>query len=310
MALMVLAAPGRPCSVADEKTPVTAILGAFGEEVEIIEGQLEQVQFHTLLGIDFITGRLKHRQIVLAQTGIGKVNAAMTTALLIHEFRPSEVIFTGIAGGIDPNLSPGDIVIAEKVAHHDLVIYTEDGFDAYQVRNPLTGRHNPIFLPADPKLLDLARKAREGLRLEKIVTSAGERVPRIVAGTIVSGDAFVASAVKRAELRRRFQADAVEMEGAAVAQVCFQQQLPFLVVRSLSNTADSDVRMDTAQFNELAAHNSAVFVLSIVERLGNLGTLSSAGPSRKSSAFGHVSSLIARDACYDPGAPGRTGTGE
>lgn len=290
MALMVLAGPGRTCPATDEKTPVTAILGAFGEEVEIIESQLEQVQFHTLLGIDFITGRLKHRRIVLAQTGIGKVNAAMTTALLIHEFRPSEVIFTGIAGGIDPNLSPGDIVIAERVAHHDMVIYTEDGFNSYQVRNPLTGRHNPIFLPADTKLLSLAQKAKEELCLEKIATSAGERVPRIVAGTIVSGDAFVASAAKRAELRRRLQADAVEMEGAAVAQVCFQQQLPFLVVRSLSNAADSDVQTDTAQFNEVAAHNSARFVLRIVELL-EAGLSSEDVLCRKSESEGGVASL-------------------
>lgn len=268
LALIVLAAvPGRSCLAVDGKTPVTAILGAFGEEVEIIEAQLEQVQFHTLLGMNIITGRLKHRRIVLAQTGIGKVNAAMTAALVIHEFGPSEVIFTGIAGGIDPNVSPGDIVVAEKVAHHDLVIYTENGFDSYRVRNPLTGRHNPIFLPTDTQLLDLAQKAREGLPLEKIVTDQGDRMPRIVTGTIVSGDAFVASTVKRAELRRRLQADAVEMEGAAVAQVCYQQQLPFLVVRSLSNTADSDVHMDTVRFNEVAAHNSARYVLRIVELL-------------------------------------------
>lgn len=253
--------------VVDGKTPVTAILGAFGEEVEIIEAQLEQTQFHTLLGMDFVTGMLRERRVVLAQTGIGKVNAAMTTALLIHEFGPSELIFTGIAGGIDPCLSPGDIVVAEKVAHHDLVIYTEQGVDAYQVRNPLTGRHNPVFLPTDTRLLNLATRATEGLRLEKIVTNHGERIPRIAAGTIVSGDAFVASTTKRAELRRRFEAHAVEMEGAAVAQVCFQQQLPFLVVRSLSNTADSDVHMDTVRFNEVAAHNCARYVLRIVELL-------------------------------------------
>jgi len=256
------------CLAVDGKAPVTAVLGAFGEEVEIIESQLERPEYHTLLGIDFIVGELNQRRIVLAQTGVGKVNAAMTTALLIHEFRPREVIFTGIAGGIAPELFPGDIVVGEKLAQHDLVIYTEDRFEAYQVRNPLTGRHNPIFLPADKRLLELAEKAQEGLTLEPIVTTQRERVPRIVAGTIVTGDAFVASAVKRAELRRRFGADAAEMEGAAVAQVCYQQQLPFLVVRSVSNTADSDVHMDTARFNEVAAHNSARYVMRIVKLLG------------------------------------------
>lgn len=256
-----------PSLAVDKKTAVTAILGAFGEEVEIIEARLIQPQHHTLLGMDFVTGKLKQRRIVLAQTGIGKVNAAMTTALLIHEFCPSAVIFTGIAGGIDPELSPGDIVIGEKVAHHDLVIYTEDGFDAYRVRNPLTGRHNPIFLPVDTTLLGLAQKAQEGLKLEQIVTTDGARVPRIVTGTIVSGDAFVASAVKRVSLRRRLGADVVEMEGAAVAQVCYQQEIPFLIVRSVSNSADSDVRVDTARFNEAAAHNAARYVMRMVELL-------------------------------------------
>jgi len=265
--ILLTGMPSHPCLAVDGKAPVTAILGAFGEEVEIIENELRQPEYYTLLGIDFIVGKLKQRRIVLAQTGVGKVNAAMTTALLIHQFRPREVIFTGIAGGIAPELFPGDIVVGEKLAQHDLVIYTEDNFKAYQVRNPLTGQHNPIFLPADKKLLGLAEKAQEGLRLEKIVTSQGERIPRIVAGTIVTGDAFVASAVKRAELRRRFQADAVDMEGAAVAQVCYQLELPYLVVRSVSNTADSDVHMDTARFNEVAAHNSARYVLRIVELL-------------------------------------------
>jgi adenosylhomocysteine nucleosidase len=258
---------GSPSLAVDQKPAVTAILGAFGEEVEIIEARLVEPQYHTLLGMDFVTGTLERRPIVLAQTGIGKVNAAMTTALLIYEFRPSAVIFTGIAGGLDPELSPGDIVVGEKVAHHDLVIYNENGCDTYRVRNPLTGRHNPIFLPADTTLLDLARKAQEGLELKKIVTNDGARVPRIVTGTIVTGDAFIASAAKRAELRRRLDADVVEMEGAAVAQVCYQQEIPFLIVRSMSNTADSDVRMDTARFNEAAAHNAARYVMRMVELL-------------------------------------------
>jgi adenosylhomocysteine nucleosidase len=279
LALVFVAGMLEPrCLAVDGKAPVTAILGAFGEEVEIIESQLRQPEYHTLLGMDFIVGELNQRRIVLAQTGVGKVNAAMTTALLIHEFRPREVIFTGIAGGIAPELSPGDIVVGEKLAQHDLVIYTEDRFKAYQVRNPLTGQHNPIFLPADKKLLDLAEKAQEGLSLAKIVTTQGERTPQIVAGTIVTGDAFVASVVKRAELRRRFQADAVEMEGAAVAQVCYQQELPFLVIRSVSNTADSDVHMDTARFNEVAAHNAACYVVRIVELL-EADSASEANPS-------------------------------
>lgn len=246
---------------------LTGILGAFEEEIEIIRQEMQNPKTHRLLGINFVTGRLKGRKVVLAKSGIGKVNAAMTTTLLLHHFQPTEVIFTGIAGGIHPHRRPGDLIIAEKTAQHDIVIYSEDSFANYRIRNPFTGDLNPTFFPADATLLQRAERAKANVKLDKILTHEGKRDPNICKGIIVTGDAFVASAEKKVELRKRLRADAVEMEGGAVAQICYQRNIPCLVIRCLSNTADSDVDMDSITFYRLAAHNSARYVMQIVEEL-------------------------------------------
>ncbi len=254
-------------SAQPQDKPLTGIMGAFEDEVEIIRQEIRNPKTQSLLGVNFVTGELHGRNVVLAKSGIGKVNAAMTTTLLLYYFHPTEVIFTGIAGGIHPDLQPGDLIIAKKTAQHDIVIYSEDSFANYQIRNPFTGDLNPTFFPADKKLLHAAERAKTHVKLDKILTHEGKRDPNIHTGIIVTGDAFVASAAKKAELRRRFQADAVEMEGAAVAQICYQRQTPCLVVRSLSNTADSNVDMDSLTFYRLAAHNSARYVMQIVDEL-------------------------------------------
>jgi len=257
-----------PLLLADGKEKsLTGILGAFEEEIEIIRQEMQNSKTHQLLGTNFVTGQLNGRKVVLAKSGIGKVNAAMTTTLLLHRFQPTEVIFTGIAGGIHPRLRPGDLIIAAKTAQHDIVIYSDDSFANYRIRNPFTGDLNPTFFPADETLVQLAERAKANVKLDKILTQEGKRDPNISQGIIVTGDAFVASARKKIELRKRLQADAVEMEGGAVAQICYQRNIPCLVVRCLSNTADSDVDMDSMTFYRLAAHNSARYVIQIVEEL-------------------------------------------
>lgn len=249
--------------------PTTAILGAFNKEIIMLEEQLTDKQQQKIEGMRFVTGKLKGKSVVVAWTGIGKVNAAMTTTLLIEHFRPSEIIFSGIAGGVNPQLAPGDIVIAAETAHHDMGILQEDGFYNRGVINPLDGYRNPVYLPADEQLLKLAEKAAEQVELETIKTTVGVRSPKIIKGIIVTGDVFVASPAKCKELRDMLDADAVEMEGAAVAQICYQRQIPHLVVRSISDKADKTARMDSMMFQEMAAKNSAALITKITELLSS-----------------------------------------
>lgn len=260
------------CSPAFRETnsePITAILGALEKEITLLEGQLTAQRQQRIEGIRFVNGNLNGRSVVIAWTGVGKVNAAMTTTLLLEHFRPSEVIFTGIAGGVNPQLQAGDIVIARKTAQHDLGVMWPDGFINKGVKNPLDGWENPVFFPADERLLKLARAAAEQVELQTIETNTGPRTPRIVTGIIVSGDVFVASPDKCIELRNKLEADAVEMEGAAVAQICYQRQIGYIVIRSISDMADEGAVLDKQIFYMLAAKNSAGLVAEIVRLLGS-----------------------------------------
>jgi len=261
---------------ADSK-PITGILGAFQKEVIILEEQLIHAQDYEIEGMRFVTGTLKGRKVVVAWTGIGKVNTAMTTTLLIEHFKPKQIIFTGIAGGINPELAPGDIVIAKATAHHDMGTMWPDDFQHRGVINPFDGQRNPVFFPADEQLLKLAEKAVKQVEFEKIGTDTQETAPKIVMGVIVTGDVFVASSEKCNELREKLRADAVEMEGAAVAQICYQRRIPHLVVRSISDKGDETAREDSMMFQEIAAKNSAHFVVEIVGLLNSMPSAEKSG---------------------------------
>jgi adenosylhomocysteine nucleosidase len=249
--------------------PVTAILGAFEREVTLLEDQLAERHEYEIEDIRFVTGRLKGQKVVVAWTGIGKVNSAMTTTLLIEHFKPEHIIFTGIAGAVNPQLRPGDIVIAEKTAHHDMGTVWPEGLFVKGVKNRLDGMENPVFFPADENLVTCALHAAGQIDMRRIETVTNWSNPKIIKGVIVTGDSFIASTEKRAELRKKLEADAVEMEGAAVAQICYQRQIDHLVIRSISDSADEGAVMDKQMFYILAAKNSSDLV---AEMIGLLGT--------------------------------------
>ena len=249
---------------AAEPAPVTAILGAFAREVTLIEDQLGHRRERKIEGIRFVSGKLNNQNVVVTWTGVGKVNAAMTTTLLIEHYKPEYVIFTGIAGGVNPALLPGDIVISEKTAQHDMGTFWPEGLFCKGVKSRLDGYENPVFFPADPQLLEVTKKAADRADLDSIKTFDGERAPKIVQGIIVTGDSFIASTEKRAELHKKLKADAVEMEGAAVAQICYQREIGYIVIRSISDNADEGAVLDKQTFYIMAARNSAELVSEMV----------------------------------------------
>lgn len=248
--------------------PLTVILCAFDAEAEVLNHAMKQTQERVIDGLKFTVGQLRGRNVALAQTGIGKVNAAMTTTAAALTLHPNEIVFSGIAGGLSSRVHPGDIVIGESVAQHDVGRLESDGFrntptDAYG------GGHNPLFFAADGRLLQCAEAATANLKLEGIPGKDGLRVPSIMKGVIVTGDVFVASSTKKAELIKEFKADAVEMEGGAVAQVCRQFRVPCIVIRSISDNADESADTDLKQFYKTAAANSAQLIMALIERLAS-----------------------------------------
>ncbi|MCX5646227.1 MAG: 5'-methylthioadenosine/adenosylhomocysteine nucleosidase [Phycisphaerae bacterium] len=256
------------CTMAPRRDPVSrpwAVLGAFHQEVALLQGMLTEAKRQEIEGIEFITGRIGDTPVVLAWTGVGKVNAAMTTTLLLEHFRPTRVIFIGIAGGVDPNLEPGDIVIAKQTAYHDMGTLSAGGIDYGGVKSRMTGEPNPVFFPADPGLLEAAQRAAQKTAFDLVKQQTGQRRVKVVAGTVVTGDVFVASKKKGVELAQELGASAVEMEGAAVAQLCYQRGVGCLVLRSISDKADQSAIMDKQLFYAMAAKNSASLVVKIIQ---------------------------------------------
>ena len=253
----------------EDSEPVTAILGAFYQEIALLKDRLDAPQERLIEGMRFVRGTLNGRPVTVAWTGVGKVNAAVVTALMIEHFKPERLIFTGIAGAVDPNLEPGDIIVAERSAHHDMGLLWEGGFDRGGVTNPISGDENPTFFEADEVLLATAEQASARVQWRPVETAQGQRLPQVRQGVIVTGDTFIASRTKCEELARELSADAVEMEGAAVAQVCFQQGVGCLVIRSISDKADEDAIADKQTFYGVASENSARLVVQIVELLAH-----------------------------------------
>jgi adenosylhomocysteine nucleosidase len=142
---------------------------------------------------------------------------------------------------------------------------TNEGLNHYPTRNPHTKKQNPQYFMADSLLLILASKVSQTLDLQKVTPNSP--TPRVLSGTIVTGDTFVASSIAVENFRKTYQADATEMEGAAVAQICWQQSIPFLVIRSISDKANEAAPADFQTFKKVASDNSATLVKAIIEKL-------------------------------------------
>jgi adenosylhomocysteine nucleosidase len=247
-----------------------SVVGVLGIATEItpIERRLEDSREVVVRGNVFRVGTLNGRKVVVGRSGIGKVNAAIVTTLMIGEFNPSAILFSGTAGAIDPDLHPGDVVIGSTMAQHDVGLQTSDGVRRRGMRNALTGELDPLLVPAPEALLAVARRSTQGLSLPPVRTPGGEeRMPRIVEGVIATGDVFVSDETLRQALRNALGAAAVEMEGAAVVQTCRQFGVSCLVVRSITDRADGTAQASYQQFITMASENAAALVAAIIARL-------------------------------------------
>jgi adenosylhomocysteine nucleosidase len=241
-----------------------AVIG-IATEVAHIESALSGATTQKIRGLAFTTGALGNDRVVLVRSGVGKVNAAMVATLLVDHFAPSAVLFSGTAGAVDPELGPGDIVIGSAVGYHDYGSDTAREFVRWQTRDPISGERNPLLFPANAELLEAARRAVPTLTL-KAPESATRSRPSVREGVILTGDSFMANPVRRDELRRTFNASAVEMEGAAVVQVCAQLGVPVLVIRSITDSSDGGAPANYQLFIESASRNAAELTLATIRQ--------------------------------------------
>ena len=231
-----------------------AIVGAMDEEIAALLPCLDHARRERRAGRDFHLGRLDGHDVVLVRCGIGKVAAATTVAVLASEFGPKALLFTGVAGGLAPGVQVGDVVLARELLQHDMD--ASPLFPRYEV--PLTGRSRfPVDEPLSDHLAAAALQclidAPHALGAEHLA-EFGIATPRLHEGLVISGDRFVATAAESAALRLALpDALAVEMEGAAVAQVCADFGLPFALLRVISDRADDTAHHDFLRFTREVA---------------------------------------------------------
>ncbi|MFJ5383906.1 5'-methylthioadenosine/S-adenosylhomocysteine nucleosidase [Pectobacterium sp. CHL-2024] len=225
------------------------IIGAMEQEVTLLRDRIENRQTFQRAGCEIYTGQINGVDIALLKSGIGKVSAALGTTLLLEHSKPDVVINTGSAGGLAPTLNVGDIVVSDEVRYHDADV-TAFGYEPGQMAGC------PAAFLADEKLIALAQEVIAELQLNA------------VRGLVVSGDAFINGAEPLARIRTTFpKAIAVEMEATAIAHVCHQFAVPFVVVRAISDVADKASHLSFDEFLSVAAQQSTRMVEAILAKL-------------------------------------------
>jgi adenosylhomocysteine nucleosidase len=220
------------------------IIGAMDEEVSQIVEAMEVTQTLKRALMEFKKGKLNGKDVVIVRSGIGKVNAAVCTQILVDEFNVDYVINTGIAGSLKSEIDIADVVISSDVLHHDMDA-TGFGYEPGQIP-----RMDVLSFKADEKLIDLAKKA-----CAKAVPQIGTHV-----GRIVSGDQFISDKSVKERIVNTFGGCCTEMEGAAIAQTAYLNAVPFLILRAISDKADDSATMDYPAFEKMAIKNSVEII--------------------------------------------------
>lgn len=225
------------------------IIGAMDEEIKLLNQNVYVTRLVEIAGITFYEGTLHGVEVVFCKSGVGKVNAAVTTQLLFN-FKVESVWFTGVAGALHPRLDVGDIVISSTAVQHDI-----DATALGYAKGVIPYQETSEFV-ADEKLVGLAVQAAEQLYPN-----------RSIVGKVLSGDQFIADINKVNELFNTHAGVCAEMEGAAVAQVCTMNNKPFVVIRSISDKADGSADVTYNEFVNEAANNSYSIIEHMIQQL-------------------------------------------
>lgn len=227
------------------------IIGAMELEVEELKSTMQSATITKKAGMEFWEGSLNGQNVVVVKSGIGKVNAALCVQILADLFQVTHIINTGVAGSLDASLDIGDIVISKDAIHHDVDVQVF-GYPLGEV--PQLGVR---AFEADATLIQLAKTACE-------IANPGLKTK---IGRVVSGDQFISSKEIKEKLIQEFQADCTEMEGASIAHGAYLNQIPFVIIRAISDKADDSAEMDYPSFERAAAKHSARLVEQLMTHI-------------------------------------------
>ena len=219
------------------------MIAAMSEEIASIKKLMSDISVKNIYELEFIVGTIHSKNVVLIKCGVGKVNAARTTQILIDNFDIEYVINVGTAGGLNEEIEIGDIVIAEKLVQHDFDI-TSFGHEKGYITD--TGK----YFNCDEVLINKSKNTISDINKDF----------NVFVGTIATGDVFVQDINIKDRIKKEFNADCTEMEGAAIAQVCTLDSIPFIVIRSISDQPNGNNSIDFEDFLELACERYAKFI--------------------------------------------------
>ncbi len=219
------------------------IIVAEPEEMEAVKNIMKNIEIKNIYEFKVVIGEINNKTYILIKSGVGKVNAARTAQILIDKFNIEYIINVGSAGALNDKLNIGDIVIGSKLVQHDFDV-TAFGREKGYISG--VGK----FFESD---LEIIKKAKE-IKIKDI---------NIVLGTIASGDIFCTDVKMKERIRKEFNADCVEMEGAAIAQVCFLNKVPFIIIRSISDIPNNNNQIDFNNYIKIASKNCAEFISHI-----------------------------------------------
>ena len=225
-----------------------AIMGAMEEEIEPLLAYFDKVNVVEYANNKYYEVNYNGLDIVIAYSKIGKVFASLTASTMIEKFGCDILLFSGVAGGINPKLKIGDLIIADKLCQHDLDI-TAFG-------------HPHGYVPGGKVFVETSKELRN-----VAIKVAKENDLKVIEGIIATGDQFVHSTQRKEFIENTFNADALEMEGASVAVVCDALNIPFFILRAISDTADMDAGFDFDEFLKSSAKNSADYLIKILKEL-------------------------------------------
>ena len=225
------------------------IIGAMSIEVDRFKAQMQDATYETISGTEFVSGTLWGHPVVVAVSGVGKVNAAICTEAMILRYSPKFIINSGVAGGLSAELSLCSAVIASFVIQHDM--------DTSPLGDPV-GYISGLGLVEIPTDEDLSKK---------LLAAALENDIHAIKGKIVSGDQFINSSEKKDYLRDFFGGAACEMEAASIGHVCFKNSVPFAILRTISDNADDSSHISFNDFVDLAAVNMEEIMKTFLKRI-------------------------------------------
>lgn len=227
------------------------IIGAMEEEVKRIKDEMKDVVIKTIASMDFYEGSMEGSPLVVVRSGIGKVNGALCTQILVDRYGVDLVINTGVAGSLRNEINIADIVLSTDALQHD-VDATGFGYELGVIP-----RMEQSIFQADTELVDMAKEV-----CKRVLPELG-----IHSGRIVSGDKFISDAKKKEWLVKTFNGYCTEMEGAAIAQAAYLNKLPFLIIRAISDKADNSAEMAYSKFEAIAIANTVLLLRGLIKEI-------------------------------------------